>query len=133
MAKKSGEDAFVDADMFDPINIANAEAAEQEAKKISPAKALEVLNRRRVAYTRVFNTPGKATQGDVDIVLFDLARFCRGFAPKFDLRDGIHAAKLQDIKEGRAEVFYRILDFSRLDGEALLLKYTDASLKQGDN
>lgn len=128
MVKKS-EDAFVEADMLDPINMANAEAAEVEAKRIAPAKAQAILNRRRVAYTRVFNTPGKATQGDLDIVLFDLARFCRGFAPKFDLNDGAHAAKLQDIKEGRAEVFYRILDFSRLNGEALLLKYTDASTR----
>ena len=134
MAKRKSEGAFVDADvdMFDPVNLANAEHFEEEHKKIAPAKAKEIINRRRVAYARVFTQPGKAVQADLDIVMLDLATFCRGFRPKFDLNDGPHADKLQDIKEGRGEVFYRILDFSRLDEIALFLKYTDAQSKEGN-
>lgn len=123
MAKqKAGEGSFIDVDLLDPINMANAEAAVKEEKKMSKDKARELLERRRRAYKMVFS-PGKREQSDIDIVLADLARFSRAFAPKFDLTDGVHAPILRDIKEGRSEMYYRILDFTSLDGDALYLKY----------
>lgn len=127
MVKAKPED-FNDADMFDP---AVQEAYEQSLKEVatqSQASPRAVLNARKVAYSRVFKA-GKADEADLTLVLNDLMYFCRVWVPTYDKRDGAQAAELALIKEGRREVFQRIKDFSCLDEDALLLKYTDALTK----
>lgn len=128
----SETDDFVEGaegvDMFDPKDLDEAQAKFEEKNKKKDAVALELLERRRRAYAAVF-TPGPRTQDDIDIVLTDLMWFCRVRTPTYDIKDGIHAEELSKRKEGRREVFNRIEDFSRLDHDALLLMYTDATTK----
>lgn len=119
-------DDFIDGDydMFDP------QVAEYIERKTVVVEAtendkVETFIRRRVqAYKSVFSDPAKAD--DLEFVLRDLAHFCRAYAPTFDLNP-----KLQDLKEGRREVFMRIMDYTRLSHEALYIKYTDAQQRRG--
>lgn len=125
-------DEFVEGDeshdMFDPADIEKAQAEFEGSNQEKQDKVSEMLDRRRRAYTAVF-TPGPRTQEDIDIVLADLMWFCRARLPTYDIKDGIHAEALSVRKEGRREVFTRIEDFSRLDHQALLLMYTNATTK----
>lgn len=115
-------------DLFDPEALDAAEKKREEERVQSENEVVELLSRRRQAYTRVF-TPGERTQGDIDIVLFDLMYFCRVASPTYDIEDGIHANTLSHMKEGRREVYMRIRDFSALDLDAILLKYTSVLTK----
>lgn len=113
-----------DYDMFDPQV---AEYVETRAVTIEATEndRVEAFIRRRVqAYKSVFGDPAKAD--DLEFVLRDLAQFCRAYSPTFDLNQ-----KVQDLKEGRREVYMRIMDFTRLSHETLYVKYTDAQQKRG--
>lgn len=113
-----------DYDMFDPQV---ADYVEQKAQVVEATENDRVeafIRRRKQAYMSVFADPNKAE--DLEFVLLDLAQFCRAYAPTFDLN-----AKLQDLKEGRREVYMRIMDFTRLSHETLFVKYTDAQQKRG--
>ena len=115
-------------DMFDPADLDKAMAKFEQEKDGDSDTIKQALERRRLAYKAVF-TAGNRTQDDINIVLTDLAWFCRAFTPTFDKNDGLHADTLMKIKEGRREVHSRIKDFSCLGFDALLLKYTDAITK----
>lgn len=119
---------FLDVDPYDPQLIEHHE--QQVAKQLeqAPDAAREMIQRRNRAYKAVFS-PGKRDQADIDLVLNDLQWFCKVWIPTYDIRDGEHAEELSKRKEGRREVFQRIKEFSRLDGDALMLKYTDAITK----
>lgn len=117
-----------EVDEFDPADLDRAAEEFEDLNKDENEAVRNALERRRLAYRKVF-TPGPRDQGDIDIVLQDLAWFCRAFAPTFNKNDGPHADTLMKMKEGRREVHARIADFSRLDGDALFLKYTDAATK----
>lgn len=119
---------IIDTDPFDPEVVELYEQSLQKQIEDAPNNAVETLRRRNEAYTRIF-TPGERTQADIDIVLADLAWFCRMAQPTYDIRDGIHAEELSKRKEGRREVFQRVFNFSRLELEPLLLMYTDATTK----
>lgn len=119
---------FIDHDPFDPAMLDQFEEALKAKDETAPDEAKQMLERRRLAYTRVF-TPGDRSQGDIDLVLADLMWFCRMTQPTYDLRDGEHADELSKRKEGRREVFHRIFHFARLRLESLLLMYTDATTK----
>ena len=119
-------EGYIDTDPFDPELTAHAEKLEASAVEDESDKQRQFLARRREAYRRVF-TPGNTEQADIDIVLNDLARFCRAYTPSYDMRDGEHASKLQDFKEGRREVFYRIIDHTQLGFDTLYVKYMAAS------
>jgi hypothetical protein len=121
-------DGAEDFDRFDPQDLDRAQAAFEEQKEQDEDTVKRVLERRRKAYAAVFSE-GHREQSDIDIVLADLMWFCRVRAPSYDIRDGIHAEELSKRKEGRREVFNRIEDFARLDFDALLLMYTDATTK----
>lgn len=127
------ESEFIEGDeydLFDPDDIAKLEAAEQEvAADDGSGKVRALLDRRRLAYSRVF-APGERDKEDIDIVLADLMWFCRVTQPTYDVRDGEHAEVLSRIKEGRREVFHRIRDFSALSPDAIYLMYTNATTKQ---
>lgn len=119
---------FIDHDPFDPDMLDKFEEALKAKEEQAPDGAKEMLERRRLAYTRVF-TPGERTQGDIDVVLADLMWFCKMTVPTYDIRDGDHANELSKRKEGRREVFHRVFHFARLRLEPLLLMYTDATTK----
>jgi hypothetical protein len=121
---------FIDTviDEFDPEYLAAKEAKVEDLTSEEDELVRQAIQRRKAAYTAVF-TEGPRTQSDIDVVLNDLARFCRAFSPRFDMRDGIHAETLMKIKEGRCEVYQRIVDQTRLDTDTLFIKYTDALYK----
>lgn len=120
---------FIDTfDAFDPAQLEMAEAKAKETTNVTDDVVKDYLARRKKAYSAVFSK-GHTEQDDIDFVLNDLARFCRAFAPKFDVRDGEHADTLMKIKEGRAEVYQRIADHACLSSDALFLKYTNAQSK----
>lgn len=77
----------------------------------------QLLEDRHNAYARVFRSGG-STDGDVKIVMDDLARFCRAFASTHHDNDR-HAARL----DGRREVFLRIMEMSRLPHDVLFDYY----------
>lgn len=125
-------DDFIDGaegiDQFDPADLEQAELKAKKDLEGIDDLAKRWIERRRLAYAHVF-TPGKRNQGDIDIVLCDLMYFCKVWVPTYNVADGQHADVLSRMKEGRREVFQRIKDFSRLDSDALMLKYTDATTK----
>jgi len=127
--KKASEPTdIVGFDEFDPRDLAAAEAKEQERPQMEEEIAKGYLERRRLAYAAVFSK-GHTDQADIDIVINDLAWFCRAYAPTYDVREGGNANDLMKIKEGRREVFNRVLDHTRLDREAVFVKYTNAITK----
>jgi sugar/nucleoside kinase (ribokinase family) len=77
-------------------------------------KARDWLRHRRLAYRRVFNLESR----DVEIVLADLARFCRAHASTFTPDPRAHA-----LAEGRREVFLRIAEHMQLNEEDLWKLY----------
>lgn len=119
---------FIEHDPFDPDMLERFEQALREKQEEAPDEAKQMLENRRLAYTRVF-TPGERSQGDIDLVLADLAWFCCMTRNTYDIRDGEHAMELSKRKEGRREVFNRVFQFARLRLEPLLLMYTDATTK----
>lgn len=120
----SGADDFIDSDPFDPDIIAKAETRDYEARVHSDDKLAAYISRRKQAYSAVFSTEA-CSKDDLEFVMLDLAAFCRAYAPTF------HATnqKIQDLQEGRREVFQRIMDYTRLSHDTLYIKYTDAQAK----
>lgn len=68
-----------------------------------------------MAYGRVFDPKGVFT----DLVMADLAEFCRANKSCFHIDPRAHA-----LAEGRREVWLRIQDFLSLNADQLLEKYT---------
>lgn len=113
---------FIDGDEFDPEYLYGKEKYEQEQKTRSEDDVRAMLRRRRSAYVSLFRT-GKPSEGDMEIVLNDLAWFCKEFTATYDPTEGSTATERMLVKEGRREVFQRIKDFANLDEDVLLLKY----------
>lgn len=110
-------------DIFDPEVIEANEHKAVTTREMHEKDLIGSLERRRKAYASVFSK-GHTDQEDIDIVLKDLAWFCRAYTHKFDPREGQHADKLALMKDGRCEVYLRILDHTRLDRDTLFVKYT---------
>lgn len=105
-----------DFDEFDPY----APTTEDMLEGVADDKKLEAyaeIDRRKAAYVRVFS--GKGDAADVNAVMRDLAWFGRLHTSTYrpDARD--HA-----LLEGRREVVQRIMNFTRLDRDALFKIYT---------
>lgn len=113
---------IVESDPFDPEVVREAENLRHETAIEQNDEVSTYIRRRNLAYKRVFGNAEYAD--DIEVVLLDLAAFCRGYEPTFDLNQ-----KLQDLKEGRREVYNRIVDFTRLNHDALYLKLTDARMR----
>lgn len=113
---------FIEGDEFDPDFLAEKEHLEKKGVDKTDDEARLMLRRRRTAYINLFRE-GEPTEADLEIVLNDLAWFCKEFTPAFNPRDGASATELMLIKEGRREVYQRIKDFAHLDEDVLLLKY----------
>lgn len=117
---------FVDADPFDPELAAAAEDVKYEDKVDKDTSLHKFLERRKTAYAAVFSTTA-CTPDDLEFVMLDLANFCRAYRPTFHPDN----QKIQDLQEGRREVYQRIVDHTCLSHEALLIKYTDMLNKIG--
>lgn len=111
-------------DMFDPEVATSVEDTVYEAKVVEDERVVSFLRRRKEAFARVFSE-GATTADDIEFVLQDLAHFCRAYEPTF------HATnpKIQDLLEGRKEVYYRIVEHLRLSHDDLLVKHTSAQIK----
>lgn len=112
-------DDFIEGDPFDPQDIDYAEIERQEELGEVNDKTRAFLNARQQAYQAVFK--GTADAWQVQLVMLDLANFCRAYRPTFHATN----SKVQDLLEGRREVWQRIMDHTRLSNEALFLKYSD--------
>lgn len=119
-------DEFVDSDPFDPELAAQAENAEYERGVDVSEAVAAFIRRRQSAYKAVFDA-GTASKDDLQFVMLDLAHFCRAYRPTFHPTN----PKIQDLQEGRREVYQRIMDFTRLSHETLMLLYTDAEAPKG--
>lgn len=115
---------FVD-DPYDPENVEDAKHEVAQQLSEITTRAEQYLARRRQAYKSVFKE-GNATPDDVECVMDDLATFCRAYKSTFNSGD----PKLQDLLEGRKEVFYRIMEHTHLSYDAHFAKVTGASIQQ---
>lgn len=113
-------DDFIEGDPFDPQDMDYAEIERQEELGEINDKTREYLRTRQQAYQAVF--AGTAEAWQMQLVMLDLANFCRAYRPTFHPTN----PKVQDLMEGRREVWQRIMDHTRLSNEALFIKYTDA-------
>jgi len=116
-----GNDDFIDADPFDPEVVKAEEDKAYERRDTESETIRAYVTRRKRAYTAVFTT-GNADQGDIEFVMLDLAAFCRAYEPTFNPNN----QKVQDLLEGRREVFQRIMSFTRLSHDTLFTMYADA-------
>lgn len=119
-------DTFIDSDPFDPELAVQAENAEYEQKTDVSDAVAAFMRRRQSAYKAVFGE-GTAGKEDLQFVMLDLAHFCRAYRPTFHPTN----QKVQDLQEGRREVYQRIMDFTRLSHDTLMLLYTDAEAPRG--
>lgn len=119
-------DEFIDSDPFDPELATQAENAEYENKSDVSEAVAAFMRRRQSAYKAVFGE-GTASKDDLQFVMLDLAHFCRAYRPTFHPTN----QKVQDLQEGRREVYQRIMDFTRLSHDTLMLLYTDAEAPRG--
>lgn len=114
-------DDFIEGgDPFDPKHLEAVEARDYEQRGKDEDNQQVYLRNRRAAYKEVF-TPGDTSKEAIDFVMRDLALFCRAYTPTFDLNP-----KLQDLKEGRREVYMRIMDHTVLTHEEQYRKYVNA-------
>lgn len=109
------EDLFVDP--FDPQDVVRGAANRQVAIDQAQDATARLLRTRQEAYRRIF-----VPSGDLDVVLSDLGRFCRGDRSAFDADQRIHA-----LLTGRQEVWIRIMDHIKLPLDDLIEKYTGGS------
>lgn len=116
------DDDFIEPDPFDPVVIRQAEEAQYEERNAQTDVVRRYIETRRRAYKAVFT--GKGEHGDIEFVMRDLAAFCRAYEPTFNMNP-----KVQDLLEGRREVFMRIMSFMHLSHDTLYVQYTDAKTR----
>lgn len=119
--KPAPEGDVIDIDQFDPAVIAAAQTQDYEKTVEQTDELRAYIARRKRAYAAVF----KKNDSDVQFVLNDLAAFAKAYQSRFHLND-----RIQNVIEGRAEVYYRIVDYTRQDSDTLYLKLTAARIKQ---
>jgi len=109
-------------DQYDPFNPEDIGAAQELLRKNANSEdelVVRYIERRSQAYGNVFSV-GDTHQADIDFVMNDLAKFSYAFEPTFDENQ-----KKQDLKEGRREVYLRIMEWAKLPATVLLRKYTE--------
>lgn len=114
-------DQFIDGeDELDP-EVLDARANQELCDK-NDEEHEEVEARRHLigVYSRIF-VEGKPLDGDVERLMLDLAHFCRGFETPYSPDERTHV-----LLAGRNEVFWRIMDHTRLDVDTLMKKYASA-------
>lgn len=111
----SETDNFVSYDigLTDPVSEPQPVDPQQEK---ADEEAARTIRMRQYAYARWME--GIATPDDIQVVVDDLARFCRAYDSCF-VEGPEHAARL----DGRREVYLRIVEFSTLSHDALMMRY----------
>ncbi len=84
-------------------------------------RAKEWLRSRQLAYQRVFLGHGI----DTDIVLHDLAKFCRAYESTFHKDERFHA-----VLEGRREVWLRIMEYLKLTPDEIYRLHVVKEIKR---
>lgn len=112
-------------DPFDPEFEAIVAARKIAAEETEDEQIRRYIRRTREAYKEVFS-PGVTSAEAIETVKLDLARFCRAFEPTFNSNP-----KLQDLLEGRREVFLRISDQTLLAFDELYIKFMRQQLTRG--
>lgn len=118
-------EGFIDGDMFDPEVAVKAENIRYESQTENDDQLAAYIRRRQSAYKNVFSI-GETNADDLEFVMLDMAAFCRAYTPTFHPTN----TKIQDLLEGRREVYQRIMDYTRLSHDTLFVKYTDAQHKR---
>lgn len=83
-----------------------------------------VIRERQGAYHRLF--VGQPMPGDVQVVMDDLAVFCRAYETPF-----YPDQRLTDVAIGRGEVYRRIVEYTRLSNDELFHRYHQRALNGG--
>jgi hypothetical protein len=94
------------------------DTVEQEQTRVTldaDSQAKAMLELRANAYKSVFHG---ADPRMLAVVMEDLTKFCRGYDTTYD-----DIPSRQQHAEGRREVWLRIMDFTRLDPDALFDRY----------
>ena len=86
-------------------------------------RAKQLLSARAKSYQRIFLAHGT----DTDVVLSDLAKFCRAHESTFHLEH-----TMSDRLDGRREVWLRLQHFLQLTDDALWSIYGNQSLPPDD-
>lgn len=107
-------------DIFDPEVVIAAEAKAYDESETTDNAVDQYIRRRLVAYANVFSV-GPTTQDNLDFVLADLAVWSRAYSPTWNKDQ-----KVQDLMEGRRELYMRIMEITRLPHEMQYRKYMDA-------
>lgn len=100
------------ADEYDPVQADRAEAAARGLVAEIDDELKRFIDARRRNYTALFSHP------EAEFVMLDLARFCRAYYPTWNENQ-----KVQDLYEGRREVFLRIMSQTLLDTDTLFTKH----------
>lgn len=109
---------------FDPEIILAAEAKAYETSEANEPVLAAYINRRLQAYRAVFVT-GTSNEDDRKFVMNDLAVWTRAYQSTWNKNQ-----KVQDVLEGRREVFMRIMEITTLDHETQFVKYMSAITAQ---
>lgn len=115
------DDDFIEPDLFDPEVVRQEEDKKYEKRDKDSEVIAAYVRSRKMAYAAVFSE-GTTSADDLEFVLLDLAAFCRGYENTFHPTN----QKVQDLLEGRKEVYTRIMSFTRLSHDTLFTKYMDA-------
>lgn len=112
----------IEYDIFDPEAAKVAEKRAEQLAEITDDQLHAFVQRRKLAYAKVF---GNTADPDVLFVLEDLAFFARANRTAFHQDPRVHA-----LVEGRREVYYRIVDYARLPTDLLYEKIAVANTQR---
>jgi hypothetical protein len=107
-------------DQFDPEVQKAQERVQREVREGAEQGERAEMQSLRLAYIEVFS-PGVTSQDAIDKVMNDIAWFGNGF---FTTESGTDSR--QKHKEGRRQVWLRVMDFAKLDIDTLFRKYNGA-------
>lgn len=109
-----------EGDIFDPEVIVAAENKAFETTGSPDEDAIrKYLDVRRHHYVNVFSV-GETRKESLDFVLADLAVWSKAYGPTWD-RD----QKVQDLREGRRELYMRIMEITGIPHDWQFVKYMD--------
>lgn len=104
-------------DQFDPMQQHQEEVQAYDESSQTQSQYEAWLRRHQQAYKSVFNN---ASPEDIQYVLADLAKFSHAYSVRFSTGE---SERTHCLREGRAELYYRIADAVELDHSTLYQKY----------
>lgn len=113
-------------DPFDPAVAAAVEEHESKAIVLKDEQYEAYIRMRGMYYKEVFS-PGPTSQDAIDFVMFDLAVFARAYGTTYTRGE---TERDQQQREGRKELFFRIMGNAKLPHEALFTQYMNAVIEK---